>query len=150
MNKEEINRLFAIEQEGHAAREALNEYVGEIYDHYMEEIERQKEELKKEYPAFDERISELERCNQGFHKFYIGGDQLHLVGSDYFRGEQNIEEDTLPLSIFGADNWRELVNEHVTTKISHHRNQLKRVEEQEEINQRYQYEQLKQKYEGDK
>lgn len=147
-----ITELNQIVEAGLWAQSSLNAIAESIYDVYLAEIETQKKALETEYPWFDERISELERCNSGFHSYHISGNNLILTGYDYFRGETNTETDSLPLSIFIDDEQKrnQLIKEFVTSKFDSIRSQIKKQQEQEEENERQQLEALKQKYEGTK
>lgn len=144
-----ITELSQIVEAGLWAQSSLNSIAESIYDVYLAEIKTQKKALKTEYPWFDEKISELERCNSGFLQYHISGNNFILTGYDCFRGETNTETDSLPLSIFIDDEHKrnQLIKEFVTSKFDSIRSQIKEQQEQEEEQQRQQYESLKEKFE---
>jgi hypothetical protein len=144
-----IVELTQIVNEGESAQDSLNSIAESIYDFYMAEIERQKKELEIQYPWFDEQISELERCNSGFHKYRFSGNDLMLIGRDYFRGETNTEYDSLPIGVFidDQDKRHQLIKDFVSSKFNAIHARMKKKQEQENEQERQQYEALKEKFE---
>lgn len=144
-----IAELNKIVHEGGCAQYQLNCIAEDIYDVFVGLVESSKEKLEKEFPGFDETISELERCNSGFYKYSILPDSIIIYGSDYFRGERNVESETIPISVFVDDKTQRdgTIEKIVSQKIDSIRSRLNKKQEQENEEERRQYEALKEKFE---
>ena len=96
----ELNEVVSL---GEYAQDELNSIAESIYEFYLSEIERQKKEFQKEFPMFDDRITDLGSGRCSFYKYNIYGGELQLSDEERFRGETNTEYDTLPSTVFIDD-----------------------------------------------
>lgn len=146
MNAQELlNQLAA----GNAARQQLDKICEAIYDEYLALIETKKKAIEAVDPCWDGYLSELERCNQGYHSFKLTDGLLRLTGSDYFRCEHDYETDDLPRAVLTATPAERttILQGIVTKKGDVIRAQLAHEEQEREAQNRASYEILQAQFE---
>ena len=145
----ELNEVVSL---GEYAQDELNSIAESIYEFYLSEIERQKKEFQKEFPMFDDRITDLGSGRCSFYKYNIYGGELQLSDEERFRGETNTEYDTLPSTVFIDDKEEReiIIKDFVKSKFDQYRVRMIRDQNDEDERTRKLYESLKNKYEGNK